>query len=91
MQKSAAPPLLGAPVQHGWPILPQLPQPPIAQLPPVAHIDCGAAHRFAEQQPLFRPRPRSGHLDQVMTELAMLLGGGRDGGLYMMIGKKRAA
>lgn len=44
---------------------------------------------FTEDTPLFRPRPRSGRLDQVMAELAMLLGGGRDGGLYMMIGRKR--
>ena len=28
------------------------------------------------------------HLE-LMTELAMLLSGGRDGGLYMMIGRKR--
>ena len=52
-------------------------------IPPVG------GEQFTEDTPLFERRPPSGQLDQVMTELAMLLSGGRDGGLYMMIGRKR--
>lgn len=54
-------------------------------IPPVG------GEQFTEETALFRPRSPSGHLDHVVTELAMLLSGGRDGGLYMMIGRKRKA
>ena len=52
-------------------------------IPPVAGED------FTEDTQLFRERPQRGHLDFVVSELEMLLTGGRDGGLYMMIGRKR--
>ena len=54
-------------------------------IPPVG------GERFTEETPLFQARPPSSRLDHVLTELAMLLSGGRDGGLYMMIGRKRSA
>jgi len=53
-------------------------------IPPVG------GEQFTEETALFRTRSRSGRIDHVVTELAMLLSGGRDGGLYMMIGRKRA-
>jgi len=53
-------------------------------IPPVG------GEQFTEETALFRMRSRSGRIDHVVTELAMLLSGGRDGGLYMMIGRKRA-
>ncbi len=53
-------------------------------IPPVGE------ERFNEDTSLFQPRPPSSHLDQLVAELAMLLSGGRDGGLYIMIGRKRA-
>jgi SAM-dependent methyltransferase len=58
---------------------------PLLAIPPLG------GERFTENTSLFSPRPRSSRLDQLMTELSMLLGGGRDGGLYMMIGRKRVA
>lgn len=52
-------------------------------IPPVGGED------FTEDTQLFRGRPSRGRLDYVVSELEMLLAGGRDGGLYMMIGRKR--
>jgi len=52
-------------------------------IPPVGDED------FTEVTQLFRARPQRGHVDYVVSELEMLLTGGRDGGLFMMIGRKR--
>ena len=52
-------------------------------IPPVGGED------FTEDTQLFRPRPPHGNLGYVVSELEMLLTGGRDGGLYTMIGRKR--
>jgi SAM-dependent methyltransferase len=52
-------------------------------IPPVGGED------FTEDTQLFRPRPSHGNLGYVVSELEMLLTGGRDGGLYTMIGRKR--
>ena len=38
---------------------------------------------------LFEPTPAGTYLDRFSTELEMLLSGGVDGGLYIMIGRKR--
>jgi SAM-dependent methyltransferase len=46
---------------------------------------------FTEETRLFRPRSRCSRIDLVTSELEMLLSGGADGGLYMMIGRKRGA
>ena len=52
-------------------------------------IPPAGGENFSENTQLFQPRPPCGRLDYFVTELAMLLSGGRDGGLYMMIGRKR--
>jgi SAM-dependent methyltransferase len=44
---------------------------------------------FTENTPLFVARPPHSRLDYFVSELEMLLTGGKDGGLYMMIGRKR--
>jgi SAM-dependent methyltransferase len=51
-------------------------------IPPVGGED------FTEKTQLFRARPVPSDLDLFVSELEMLLTGGRDGGLYMMIGRK---
>jgi hypothetical protein len=38
---------------------------------------------------LFEPQSPQRYLDRLSTELEMLLTGGADGGLYVMIGRKR--
>lgn len=52
-------------------------------IPPVSGED------FTEDTQLFGERPPRSRLDYAVSELEMLLTGGRDGGLYMMIGRKR--
>ncbi|HET7033294.1 MAG TPA: methyltransferase domain-containing protein [Casimicrobiaceae bacterium] len=54
-------------------------------IPPVGGED------FTNSTPLFRERPRAKPVDYFASELEMLVTGGRDGGLYMMIGRKRSA
>jgi SAM-dependent methyltransferase len=44
---------------------------------------------FTEETQLFSPRRSRSRRDYLASELDMLLTGGRDGGLYMMIGRKR--
>jgi hypothetical protein len=46
---------------------------------------------FTEDKQLFEPHPRGSYLDRLSTELELLLSGGVDGGLYIMIGRKRSA
>jgi SAM-dependent methyltransferase len=55
----------------------------LSAIPPAGGED------FTEQTHLFRPGPPASRMDYLATELGMLLGGGGDGGLYMMIGRKR--
>jgi SAM-dependent methyltransferase len=43
---------------------------------------------FDDDVRLFEPGPAGTRLDRVSTELAMLMAGGVDGGLYIMIGRK---
>jgi len=45
---------------------------------------------FTDDMNLLEPHPRGTRLDRFSTELEMLLSGGIDGGLYIMIGRKRA-
>ncbi|HYM30299.1 MAG TPA: methyltransferase domain-containing protein [Candidatus Cybelea sp.] len=45
---------------------------------------------FAEDEHLFAPHPKGNRLDRLSSELDLLLSGGSDGGLYIMIGRKRA-
>src|ERR1700674_1918841 len=44
---------------------------------------------FSEDVQLFEPRPAGRDVDRLSTELEMLLTGGADGGLCVMIGRKR--
>jgi SAM-dependent methyltransferase len=44
---------------------------------------------FSEDARLFEPRPVGRYLDRLSTEFEMLLTGGADGGLYVMIGRRR--
>jgi SAM-dependent methyltransferase len=44
---------------------------------------------FSEEERLFEPRSPGRYLDRLSTEIEMLLTGGADGGLYVMIGRKR--
>ena len=44
---------------------------------------------FSEEVQLFEPRSPGRYIDRLSTELEMLLTGGADGGLYVMIGRKR--
>jgi hypothetical protein len=44
---------------------------------------------FTQDTRLFDARPRRARSDFVASELEMLLTGGKDGGLYMMIGRRR--
>jgi SAM-dependent methyltransferase len=52
-------------------------------------IPPAGGEEFTEDTQLFRSRPARTRLDYFASELDMLLTGGRDGGLYMMIGRKR--
>lgn len=54
-------------------------------------IPPAGGEQFAQDTPLFTRRPARSRLDYLMAELQMLLSGGNDGGLYMMIGQKRGA
>jgi SAM-dependent methyltransferase/uncharacterized protein YbaR (Trm112 family) len=53
-------------------------------IPPVGGED------FTEETRLFSTRPSLGRLDYLVSELEMLITGGKDGGLFIMIGRKRA-
>jgi SAM-dependent methyltransferase len=44
---------------------------------------------FSDDMRLFEPHPPGRFLDRLSTELEMLLSGGADGGLYIMVGRKR--
>lgn len=54
----------------------------------IPHID---GSNFGGDESLFEPRGRGSVLSRVGTQIDMLLGGGKDGGLFIMIGKKRSA
>lgn len=45
---------------------------------------------LADDEELFTPRPRGNALDHFLVQAGMLLGGGREGGLFVMIGRKRS-
>jgi SAM-dependent methyltransferase len=44
---------------------------------------------FALGSRLFAPQPRGTAFEHWMTEVGLLIGGGRDGGLFIMIGRKK--
>lgn len=45
--------------------------------------------RISEKEALFQVSPRGSRLDHLLVELGMLLAGGREGGLFVVIGRKR--
>ncbi len=55
----------------------------LSSVPPADGSNYTAANALFERQ------PRGGSLQHLSTELKMLLDGGRDGGLFIMIGQKR--
>jgi SAM-dependent methyltransferase len=55
----------------------------VSSIPTIGDTD------FSEQTALFEPQPAGRYLDRLSTELDLLLSGGVDGGLYIMIGRKR--
>jgi hypothetical protein len=46
--------------------------------------------RFTADEQLFWPNRRGNALDHLVAQLGMFLKGGREGGLFVMIGRKRA-
>jgi len=54
----------------------------VSSLPPVGDVD------FTDDERLFAPHRRGTRLDRLSSELEMLISGGRDGGLFIMIGRK---
>lgn len=54
-------------------------------------IPPAGGENFTENTRLFAPRARRSGLEYFASELEMLLTGGADGGLYMMIGRKKGA
>jgi len=57
----------------------------VSSIPRIDGAEVGAAHR------LFEPHPRGSALDRLVIQLRMLLAGGQDGGLFLMIGRKAAS
>ena len=52
----------------------------------VPHVD-GTA--FSAEEKLFEPKDKGNAVSRVAAQLNMLLAGGQDGGLFIMIGRKR--
>jgi hypothetical protein len=53
----------------------------------IPHVD-GTA--FLDDERLFEPRDPGTKMNRVAVQLAMLMAGGADGGLFIMIGRKRS-
>ena len=51
---------------------------------------CVASEKFASGERLFTPHSRGTALDRLLVQLGMLLSGGREGGFFTMIGRKKA-
>jgi SAM-dependent methyltransferase len=49
-----------------------------------------ASQSFSEDEKLFEPHSRGSAVDHFLVQAGMLLGGGREGGLFVMIGRKKA-
>ncbi|HEY2105464.1 MAG TPA: class I SAM-dependent methyltransferase [Candidatus Binataceae bacterium] len=55
----------------------------VSSMPRTDGAEIASAHR------LFEPHPRGTALDRLAVQLRMLLGGGQDAGLFVMIGRKK--
>ncbi len=51
-------------------------------------IPKATGEKFAADEKLFEPHPRGGKVDHFAVQFGELLAGGRDGGLFVMIGRK---
>ena len=51
-------------------------------------IPKATGEKFAADEKLFEPHPKGTKLDQLFVQMGELLAGGRDGGLFVMIGRK---
>jgi SAM-dependent methyltransferase len=51
-------------------------------------IPKATGEKFAADEKLFEPHPKGSALDQFFVQMGELLSGGRDGGLFVMIGRK---
>ena len=51
---------------------------------------CVATESFSANERLLAPRGRGSAFDRLVVQLGMLLGGGREGGFFTMIGRKKA-
>jgi hypothetical protein len=49
-----------------------------------------ASQSFSQDEKLFEPHPRGSAVDHFLVQAGMLLSGGREGGLFVMIGRKKA-
>jgi SAM-dependent methyltransferase/uncharacterized protein YbaR (Trm112 family) len=54
----------------------------VSSIPAVGDVE------FDDNEPLFEPHAAGSRLDRWSTELEMLISGGKDGGLFVMIGRK---
>ena len=51
----------------------------------IPHLD---GSDFTERENLFQPHSKGGTPNRFLTQMGMLLSGGKDGGLFIMIGRK---
>jgi SAM-dependent methyltransferase len=51
---------------------------------------CVATERFSADERLFASRARGSAFDRLVVQIGMLLSGGREGGFFTMIGRKKA-
>jgi SAM-dependent methyltransferase len=50
---------------------------------------CAADESFSRNEELFKANPRGSALNHFIVQLGMLFGGGREGGFFIMIGRKK--
>jgi SAM-dependent methyltransferase len=62
-----------------------------AAIAPLTSIPMVGDREFSEDSRLFESHPMGTHVERLATQLNMLLEGGSDGGLFIMIGRKSAA
>jgi SAM-dependent methyltransferase/uncharacterized protein YbaR (Trm112 family) len=54
----------------------------MSSIPSIGDVD------FRDDEPLFEPHPVGTHRGRLSSELEMLVSGGKDGGLFIMVGRK---
>ena len=52
----------------------------------IPHLD---GSDFTEHEKLFQPHSKADTTNRFLAQVGMLLSGGKDGGLFIMIGRKR--